>query len=730
MPTREIVYSRLHLPRPLAAEAVLALLRRIASDRDAPRLVFELRASQQGTIHLLGCAATDVQHLRHLLADHIPDTTLTGLDNPREDVEVAGRLRLHPPSLALSADVGSAEAITRALLSAVALRLQAGECAALQVVLGPRVAPQTVPHHIADPHAGFAQALLRGDQRASTEVRGQVRDRVGASGFQATIRIGAASPDQGRRRRLVVGLLSAVSTAQSPGLRIDLAREHPSNLNEARLPWRWPLRLATHELVGLLGWPLGDDELPGMPPLHPKRLRPAASVHTSERVFATSAAPGDTRQVGIAIADQMMHGIAYGPSGSGKTTALTHLILADIAAGRPVCVIDPKWQLIEDLLARIPGDRRDDVVLLNAASQTPVGFNPLDASGRDPDVVVDGVMAVFEALFASGWGPRTSDIFSSALRTLIRTATPERPPVLTDLPQVLLDPAFRRPLVARVRSDLGLAQFWDWYEALSPNAQANAIAAPLNKLRALLNRPGLMRLLSQRRPGFRLRNIWQGTKVVLVPLNEAIIGAGTAQLLGSLIIAELWQATQERGTDPHAAKHPGVVYVDEAPRFLNLPVSLSDALAVSRSLSVGWFLAAQFRAQFPPELRTAVDMNARNKIVFATEYDDARDTARLSPALTAEDFMALPKHHAYVNLVAGGHPSGWAMVATLPPTPSSTNPAAVAARSERTYAAQPDPSADTQTGQTITRPSAIPQPESTPAPAPGEAPIGRVRRQR
>jgi hypothetical protein len=725
MARADVVYSALHLPRPLALPTVLGLVQQLASDRDAPRLVFELRATEHGVVHLLACAATDVQHVKRLLTDLIPGTVITGLEYPRGDVEVAGHVRLQPPSIALRADAGSAEAITRALLSAVAVRLRPSECVVLQLVLGPRLAPRALPNRVPDPRTGLLSTLLHGERPAPTEVHHQIRDRASVAGFQATIRVGAASPDGGRRRRFIVGLHSAISTAQSPGLRIDLSREHADNLNSARLPWRWPLRLAAHEVAALLGWPLGDEELPGLPPLHPKRLRPATHVTTNERVFATSAAPGDTRQVGIAIADQMMHGVAYGPSGSGKTTALTHLILADIAAGRPVCVIDPKWQLIEDLLAHIPPDRQDDVVLLNAASQTPVGFNPLDATGRDPDVVVDGIMAVFEALFTSGWGPRTSDIFSSALRTLMRTASAETPAVLTDLPRLLLDPAFRRPLVARVRGDLGLAQFWDWYEALSPNAQANAVAAPLNKLRSLLNRPGLMRLLSQRQPGFRLRDIWQQNKIVLVPLNEAIIGSGTAELLGSLIIAELWQATQERGNQAGAAKRPGVVYVDEAPRFLNLPVSLADALAVSRSLSVGWFLAAQFRAQFPPDVRAAVDMNARNKIVFATEYDDAHAMAKLAPALTAEDFIALPRYHAYVNLIAGGHPSGWAMVATLPPSPRSTNPDAIAARSERIYAARPTDPAIEPTSSPVTATS---QPD--PATASGEAPIGRVRRQR
>ncbi|RKN53467.1 type IV secretory system conjugative DNA transfer family protein, partial [Streptomyces klenkii] len=382
--------------------------------------------------------------------------------------------------------------------------------------------------------------------------------------------------------------------------------------------------------------------------------------------------------------------------GSGKTNIALRLILADIEAGRPVAVLDPKRQLIDDILARIPAHRAGDVVELNASDENPVGFNPLDVTGRDPDVVVDGVLAVFEAVFADGWGPRSADIFSASLRTLARASTPRRPATLVDLPRLLTDPRFRRQQVGRVHGDVGLAGFWSWYEAQSPQAQAAAIAPPLNKLRQFLLRPALIHMLDQRTGKFRLRDIFRENKIVLVPLNEGLIGPGTASLLGSLIIADLWQATQERADEPDADKRPGVVYIDEAPRFLNLPVSLADALAVSRSLSVGWFLAAQFRSQFPPALRTAVDMNARSKIAFATEYEDARDMAKLTRSLTAEDFQALPHFHAYANLVADGLPSGWALVETLPPPPVTTDPEAVQATARSNYAPDPiQPTPDT-----------------------------------
>ncbi|MFJ9781079.1 type IV secretory system conjugative DNA transfer family protein [Amycolatopsis sp. NPDC101161] len=721
-----LVFSQLHLPRPLESSAVLRFLERLASDRDEPRVIFEARASETGTQHLLGCRVTDVHPIRRLLGDLLPGTILTGAGSsdpdPRPDVDVARQLRLQSTSLPLRMD--GAEQTTLALLSALAARLHAGEALVLQVILGPRHAPRSVHSDAPDPDGTLLDALTAGARSASSETRQRLKDRLSRSGFSATIRLGAASNDSDRRRRFITGLFSAISTARTPGVQITLVPEKAKALNDARLPWRWPLHLAAPELVGLLAWPIGEGELPGLPPLHPKPLRAAQAVHTGPRVFAASAAPGDDRQIGISPKDQTYHGIAYGPSGSGKTTAIEHLILADIEAGQAVAVLDPKRQLIDNLMAHIPERRVGDVVELNAGDATPVGFNPLDVGERDPDVVVDGILSVFAAVFSDGWGPRTQDIFSACLRTLARASTPKEPATLVDLTRLLTDPVFRRRQVGRIQGDVALAGFWAWYDAQTPQAQAAAIAPPLNKLRQFLLRPALIRMLDQKNGRFRLRDLFRENKIVLVPLNEGLIGPGTASLLGSLIVADIWQATQERAGDPGAGTHPATIYIDEAPRFLNLPVSMADALAVSRSLGVGWFLAAQFRSQFPPALARAVDMNARSKIQFATEYEDARDTAKLTRDLTPEDFMSLPQFHAYANLVANGHPSGWALVKTLPPTPPTIDPAVVRAASQANYAPIEDV-APPSTSEPDVEPEVAPEPK--PAPQPIER-IGRKRR--
>ncbi len=62
-----------------------------------------------------------------------------------------------------------------------------------------------------------------------------------------------------------------------------------------------------------------------------------------------------------------------GPTGSGKSTAMLHLILADIKAGRSVLVLDPKltWLMMS---CQIPEERMDDVVIIDPSIQHLVGL--------------------------------------------------------------------------------------------------------------------------------------------------------------------------------------------------------------------------------------------------------------------------------------------------------------------------------------------------------------------
>lgn len=685
------VFSQLHLPRPLEVDLVDAMLLRVAADRAAPPVVFEARAEAGQLVqHLVGTPAEHVIWVQRTLRHVLPGLGIDGLGGPRLPVQRSVRVRIRPRAFALSTK--RAEVTSLSVLSALDARLEAGERLVIQVVVGRRVSPKHLPREVPDPTQPWWQLALRGVMPAAKPLRDQIDARSGQHGFAVTVRVGVAAKTPQRRQQLVIGVLGALSTAEDRGTYMDLAFESAARLNEPRLPWRWPLRLGATELTGLLGWPLGERDLPGVPPLHPRPLRVPDKVNRTERIFAVPGAPGPSSPVGIAARDITSHLIALGPTGSGKSTVLVNLLAADITAGRSVLVIDPKWQLIRDVVERaIPGERIDDVVIIDPAEAKTgkvVGFNPLNVGDRDPDVVIDGLVAVLKEVFHDGWGPRTEDIIHSALLTLARVGMGRKTPfTLMDLPRLLTDEKFRRSVIGEVVDDPGLGSFWSGYLAMSPGAQAQAIAAPLNKLRQYLLRPSLRAILGQPDPAFRLRDVFTANKVVLVPLNEALIGPITAQLLGSLIVAETWSATLERAHEPDPTSRPATVVIDEVQQYLHLPVSIDDALSRSRSYGVGWHLAHQHRAQLPASTRAAVDSNAKSKIVFRPlDPDDATAMAKQAPDLLAVDFLSLGQYQAYANLTAAGAPAGWALVRTLPlPKPTGLGDA-IRAHSRDRYA--------------------------------------------
>jgi len=83
----------------------------------------------------------------------------------------------------------------------------------------------------------------------------------------------------------------------------------------------------------------------------------------------------------------------------------------------------------------------------------------------------------------------------------------------------------------------------------------------MNKLRQWLLRPSLRAVLGQRELRFQLSRVFTERRILLVPLRKAILGPEAASLLGSLVVAQLWQAIQARAAVPAGKRHPVMVRV-------------------------------------------------------------------------------------------------------------------------------------------------------------------------
>lgn len=675
---KELAWRGISWPRPFDQDAALELLTRLASDNTLGHVVFEVRGDYRKVHYLVGSAPDKVHSVNSALRTHAEGARFCQAVS-RHAPTLAAKVRMTHPSLALSTD--RVMASVRAVLAGFAAARRDDEELVLQVVLGPRVRPHTVPDRASDPRTTWIELLLFGLRPASAETRASMKARAHTHAFKTVIRLGVRAQTKGRAVQLLTSLHASLKVAEAAGARLHIAQEVPGAVHAAKSPWRWPMILSAPELLSLMGWPLGDGNIPGIGPVHPKLLAPPLGLQDSNRPFAVSSAVGESVKLGISAQDSLQHTVLLGPTGAGKSNAMLSLIMADIEAGRGVLVIDPKSDLTTEILARIPQNRRADVVVIDPADKRPVGLNPLVSKRQNPALVADGILAVLKELYADSWGPRTQDILTGALLTLAQTPRS----TLVWLPSLLMDARFRQSLTRGLSDPVGLEPFWNGFEAMSPGQREQAIAPVLNKLRQFLLRPALRAVLGQTEPLFDLSDLFSQRRVVLVSLNKGLIGSEGARLLGSLVVAQLWPLILSRAGLPPEARHVVSVFIDEVQDYLTLPTDLADALSQSRGLGVGFTLAHQYRNQLPPSLRAGVDANARNKIIFGLNASDAHDMAAMAPELDATDFMLLPRFGVYAQLMNRGHSTGWISGKTTPATPAVTSPSQLRAESATRY---------------------------------------------
>ncbi|WP_280382725.1 type IV secretory system conjugative DNA transfer family protein [Nocardia wallacei] len=538
------------------------------------------------------------------------------------------------------------------------------------------------------------------DHAAASKTRGTHWSTVIRYAVTATVPADADRDTVARAGRVVRGRAHAVSSCLSGcsdlnHYRRRRCRRLPEVLAGRRLG-RGDL-LSTPELATIAHLPLDA----GIAEIHragARALAPTAAIPIggpgTKPLGVADATRG--RRVAMRVADARHHVHVLGPTGCGKSTLLAHMALADSDAGRGLVLIDPKGDLVTDILKRLPRHCVGKVVLLDADSASPPPcFNPLDLStvGRDVALVVDNLGTVFRRIYHQFWGPRTDDLFRNALLTVLAqpaTAT------LADVARLLTDDTYRARLTAGV-NDPVVQGFWRTFEALGDPGRNQLTSPLLNKLRHLLLRPFVKTALAAGPATVDLGGVLDQGGLVLARLPKGRLGEETTRLVGALLVARTWQAATARAATPTTERRDAALYLDEFHNFLHSSTPVEDMLAEARALKLSMVLAHQHLGQLTPTVREAVSTNARNKIVFSVSPEDARDLARhTQPHLGEHDLAHLDAYHAATRLIVRGQNTPPCTVATEPLPPairgrSAEIRAAARAHTTRTSTARPVP---------------------------------------
>ncbi|GAA1771917.1 hypothetical protein [Nonomuraea bangladeshensis] len=435
-------------------------------------------------------------------------------------------------------------------------------------------------------------------------------------------------------------------------------------ISSRRLDHGYLLSVAELAALAHLPW---DIDAPGVARAGARPVAPSPAVprHASSgtaRILG-DADSGPQRPIALPVADGRHHTHVLGGTGVGKSTLLANLVLADAHAGRGALVIDPKGDLITDILNRLP---------VRAIGRTVV-FDPQDAgpppsinilAGHDPAFAVDSVVTIFHRCFSTAWGPRVDDLLRSTCLTL--TSVLGRKATLVDVPRLLTDSAFRTRTTSQLRDEL-LAGFWDSYEALTPAGQATVIGPVMNKLRAVLLRPFVRQALASPDTTVPIGQLLNQGGLILARLPKGILGDDAARLFGSILLAHTWQATTRRSTLAEADRPDASLVIDECHNFLNLPGHINDVLAEARGYRLSLVLAHQHLDQLPADLREALSADARNKIYFNASPKDAGDLKHhTAPLISPHDLTHLGAYQAAARLVVDGQQTSAFTLRTRP----------------------------------------------------------------
>jgi hypothetical protein len=648
---RELSVYRLRFPRGLKADQVVSWLATLPppgrGPLGRPPLALDIVATDGGIEHRLAIPASGAEALTVQLQTALPGIRLEALENdvlPQTShaVELRATSRIFPMAVD-RADAGAA-----ALLASLQ-PLAAGELVHLQWLV--RAAPVPAVPRRSDP-AGVlsSQGVSDGD-----DLRG-LRRKQGEPLLHVVGRIGVGAPSGARRSHLVGRVRAALSVMDAPGMRLT-ASWLPSGLVVERLRLRllpllgWGAVINGREAAGLLGIPLGELALPGLEVGAARQL--PVSPRTLDRgvLLGVSDHPGTLgRELRLDTDDRLRHLHLIGPTGAGKSTLMARMVLDDLDAGRGLVVVDPKRDLVETILARLPEHRAKDVIVLDPVDTArPVGLNVLAREGdseAERELVAENLLGVFQNLWKDSWGPRSDDILRASLLTLCSARAADGSAfTLVELPELLTSTRFRKYVLGQESIPEHVCGFWQWFDGSSSFERSQALAPVLNKVRAFTMRTPVRLLLGQP-AGIDLRRVLDDQAVVLVPLSAGELGTPAAELLGSLIVAAVWQTIRTRTAVPPGTREPVFVYLDEFQDVLRLPLDLADLLAQARGLGTGLTLAHQHLGQLPKDVRSAVLATARSQAVFQVSADDAQVLARgLRPVLEASDLMGLDGFH-------------------------------------------------------------------------------------
>ena len=429
--------------------------------------------------------------------------------------------------------------------------------------------------------------------------------------------------------------------------------------------------LNTEELASLYHFPTHYIETP--------YIKAAASVQAAPPADLPQIGPnllgkvnfrGEEKKVYFASRqDRRRHLYVVGQTGTGKSTFMEEMAIQDIQNGEGVAIVDPHGEFVEHVLANIPKNRVDDVVVFEPFDmERPMGLNMLEYdTPEQKDFAVQEMISICYKLFPPEIiGPMFEHYMRNAMLALM--ADPQNPGTLVEIPKMFTDPAFLQEKLAKV-TDPVVRQFWvkEW-AATTGNTRSDMLGYVVSKVGRFIENEMMRNIIGQSRSGFDLTRIMNEKKIFLANLSKGQTGEVNSSLLGLILVSKIQMAAMRRASMKEEDRTDFYLYIDEFQNFTT--DSISTILSEARKYKLNLIMAHQFMPQLTEEIRDAVLGNVGSIGAFRIGAEDAEFLEKqFEPGFSRFDLVNLDNFRIIMKMMLNNKISTPFKMEIYPPSP-------------------------------------------------------------
>ncbi|MBA2392118.1 MAG: hypothetical protein H0V70_05165 [Ktedonobacteraceae bacterium] len=419
------------------------------------------------------------------------------------------------------------------------------------------------------------------------------------------------------------------------------------------------------ETLGALWHVPADGTLPNLAHLAYRRSRtrllpPSLRSAQQESRIGFSEHAGHRVPFGLPADCLLSHMLIGGKSGEGKTTMEKHMAQRSMQEHNGLIVVDPHGDQADQLLALVPPDRLDDVVLIDLSDeQFACGLNPIDAMvARGRDKAISDLIKVLSNIWGSAWGSRMEIAFEYSLRTLYETnkilcqqGKQTQQYTLLDVMPLLTDESFCHSLLEQIKDPFILRWWATYYDPLSLQMQRDRVDPVLSKV-AKFESTIARRIVGQSLCTVDFTACIAQKKIVLVKLAKGLIGEDVARILGATILGFINIALAEQGKIEETQRNQVLILLDE---FQTLDGVDWGALGELRKFGATFCLATQ-SLEYLREKKILADVlaNVKQLAIFRMSAEDARMVCG-ELDVDPEDILHLESLTCYLKLIHQKH---------------------------------------------------------------------------